>query len=68
MLAGVAAGLVGSLGTNRLLSAQLVDLPFWDPLTLLVSGVVLVLAALAGCSLPARRATRTDPLVALRLD
>ncbi|HQZ38362.1 MAG TPA: ABC transporter permease [Vicinamibacterales bacterium] len=65
---GLAMGVVASLGTNRLLSAQLVDVPFWDPLTLTVSGVVLVIAALAGCALPARRATRTEPLVALRLD
>lgn len=67
-LVGLAAGLVVSLGTNRLLAAQLVDVPFWDPLTLLVSGLLLVLAALAGCALPARRATRAEPLVALRLD
>jgi putative ABC transport system permease protein len=67
-LVGLAAGLVASLGTNRLLSAQLVDVPFWDPLTLAVSGVVLLFVALAGCALPARRATRTEPLAALRLD
>lgn len=67
-LVGLATGVVASLGTNRLLSAQLVDVPFWDPLTLAVSGVVLILAALAGCALPARRATRTEPLGALRLD
>ncbi|MGE0813845.1 MAG: FtsX-like permease family protein [Vicinamibacterales bacterium] len=67
-LVGLAVGVVASLGSNRLLSAQLVDVPFWDPLTLTVSGAVLILAALAGCAFPARRATRTDPLVALRLD
>jgi putative ABC transport system permease protein len=67
-LVGLAMGVVASVGTNRLLSAQLVDVPFWDPLTLTVSGIVLMLAALAGCALPARRATRTEPLVALRLD
>lgn len=67
-LVGLAAGLVASLGSNRLLSAQLVDVPFWDPLTLSVSGLVLLVATLAGCALPARRATRTSPLAALRLD
>lgn len=67
-LVGLAVGVVASLGSNRLLSTQLVDVPFWDPLTLTVSGAVLLLAALAGCALPARRASRTDPLVALRLD
>ena len=39
-LVGLATGVVASLGTNRLLDAQLVDVPFWDPLTLAVSGVV----------------------------
>lgn len=67
-LVGLAMGLVASLGTNRLLAAQLVDVSYWDPVTLLTTAAVLVAAALAGCSLPARRATRTDPLVALRLD
>lgn len=67
-LVGLAAGLVASLGTNRLLSAQLVDVPFWDPVTLAVATSVLLLAALAGCALPARRATRMEPLAALRLD
>ena len=67
-LVGLAMGLVASLGTNRLLAAQLVDVSYWDPVTLLTTAAVLVAAALAGCTLPARRATRTDPLVALRLD
>lgn len=67
-LIGLAGGLIASLGTNRLLSAQLVDVPYWDPPALTVSGVVLLLAALAGCVLPARRATRTSPLAALWLD
>jgi len=67
-LVGLAVGVGASLGSNRLLSTQLVDVPFWDPLTLTVSGTVLLLAALAGCAVPARRASRTGPLVALRLD
>lgn len=67
-LVGLVTGVVASLGTNRLLSAQLVDVPFWDPVSLGVSGIVLLAAALAGCALPARRATRTEPLGALRLD
>lgn len=65
---GLAMGLVASLGTNRLLGAQLVDVPFWDPVTLLGTAGVLMAAALAGCALPARRATRAEPLTALRLD
>jgi putative ABC transport system permease protein len=67
-LVGLAAGLIASLGTNRLLSVQLVGVQYWDPLTLSVSAVVLVVATLAGCAWPARQATRTSPLAALRLD
>lgn len=65
---GLAIGTAGSLGTNRLLSAQLVEVAFCDPLVLAGASAVLMLAALAGCALPASRATRTNPLVALRLD
>ncbi len=67
-LVGLAMGLLASLGTNRLLGAQLVDVPFCDPVTLLGSAVVLLVAALAGCAWPARRAARAEPLTALRLD
>ena len=67
-LVGLATGLVVSLGTNRLLRAQLVEVSAWDPLTLAVTGLVLLVAALAGCMLPAWRATQTNPLVALRLE
>jgi len=67
-LVGEAVRVVTSSGTNRMLSAPLVDVPFWDPLTLSAAGIVLLLAALAGCALPARRAMRIAPLAALRLD
>ena len=54
-LVGLAAGLGASLGTNRLLSAQHVDAPSWDPLTLSVSCLVLLVATIAGCASPTRR-------------
>jgi putative ABC transport system permease protein len=65
---GVAAGIVLGFGLGRFVRAMLYDVSAADPLTF--SGVplaLLVVAALA-CYLPARRATRIDPLVALRAE
>lgn len=66
-LAGLSVGLVASTATNRLLSAQLVQVTPSDPLTLALAAAVLAFAAALGCLVPAMRATRIDPLVALRL-
>ena len=63
---GLIAGLAGSLAVNRVLSAQLVHVSPSDPLTLAVAAAVLVLSAALGCLIPARRAMRVDPVVALR--
>lgn len=66
--AGLALGLVLALATTRLLAASLHGVSPTDPLVL--GGVMAALgaAALAACWLPARRAVRVDPLVALRAD
>jgi predicted permease len=64
--AGVALGLVLSLGTGRLLSSVLYEVSATDPLIFVVAPLVLALAAAAACYLPARRAARVDPIVALR--
>jgi predicted permease len=66
VMAGVGIGLVVSLGTGRLLANQLFDLSPHDPW--LLGGVCLLVlgAALAASALPARRAARLDPMVALR--
>jgi hypothetical protein len=65
---GLILGLLGSLAVNRLLEASLVQVSPADPGTLLVTCAVLMLAAALGCLIPARRATRVDPVVALRHD
>ncbi|MGE0555643.1 MAG: ABC transporter permease [Gemmatimonadales bacterium] len=70
LLAGgaVAIGLVGSLGLTRLLRSQLAGVEPTDPLTLLVTVAVLLGASLAASLLPARRASRVDPLVSIRAE
>lgn len=63
---GLAAGLAASLGVNRVLESQLVGVSTYDPATLAAAAVTLVLVALAGCYLPARRAMGVNPVIALR--
>jgi putative ABC transport system permease protein len=63
---GLAIGLTASLAVNRLLESMLVQVSPSDPITLLVASGVLILAALLGCLIPARRAIRVDPGDALR--
>ena len=65
-LIGVATGLAGALGASRLLGAFLFDVSATDMPTLSASAATLTFAALAACYLPARRATRVDPMRALR--
>lgn len=68
VLAGSALGLLGAWGLTRFIRGWLVEISPTDPLTFVLVTVVLLLAALLACYLPARRATRIDPLVALRHD
>ena len=65
-LAGVVAGIALALGLSRLISSLLYGVRPRDPLTLIVLPLVLTGAALLAAYLPARRATKVDPLVALR--
>jgi ABC-type antimicrobial peptide transport system permease subunit len=67
-VAGTAAGLLGALALSRLLSGVLYGISATDPLTLAAMSALLVLVALGACVLPARRATRVDPAVCLRVD
>ena len=65
---GVAIGLVLSLGLARALSSLLIGVSGYDVTTFVIVSALLVLVALIACYLPARRATKIDPLVALRYE
>jgi putative ABC transport system permease protein len=65
---GTILGLAASLGVNRILQSQLVGVSPYDPVTLSLATAVLIGVALAACQIPARRAARVDPLVALRYE
>jgi ABC-type antimicrobial peptide transport system permease subunit len=65
---GVVIGLVVSLAATRVLASQLFGVASHDPLTLAIVIVVVVMTGAAACLFPARRATRVDPLVALRYE
>jgi predicted permease len=66
VLAGIAAGVAASFGLTRLLAAELFGVKPADPLTFAVAPLILIVIAGAAAFLPAQRASRVDPLAALR--
>jgi putative ABC transport system permease protein len=67
-VSGVALGLLGGLALTRLVSSLLYGVGAADPLTFAAAASLLAALALLACYLPARRAIKVDPMVAIRCE
>jgi putative ABC transport system permease protein len=68
VLIGLAVGAAGALALTRVMASLLFDVKPWDPLTLTSVSMLLAAVAFAASYIPARRATRVDPMIALRYE
>ena len=65
---GIAAGMAGAIGLTRVMISLLFEVKPTDPATFAAMAILLAIVALAACYIPARRAMRVDPMVALRYE
>jgi putative ABC transport system permease protein len=65
---GIALGVCGAFGISRLMAGLLYGISATDPLTYAALAAVLATVAIGACAVPARRAVRVDPAVALRAE
>jgi putative ABC transport system permease protein len=68
VLIGILVGLAAALAASRVIQSLLYEVSATDPLTFILNTVLLAGIALIACYLPARRASRTNPMVALRAE
>lgn len=68
LFVGVAVGLAGAFAAGRAIRSQLYDVSPTDPLILAAAALLLTITAALACWLPARRAARVDPMIALRFE